>query len=69
MSNVLQRARAKEDDKAEEKILAIIQREKGRAFWCRLNYNLGKKTGRSIRSVQVEESLDHTVEYNTQESV
>ena len=62
MLDMLKRTRAKEDDGAEKKIMAIIQREKGRAFWCRLNYNLGKKTGRSIRSVQVEESLDHTVE-------
>ena len=66
---LLRGARAKEDDVARRKILAIIQWEKDRAFWCRLNYKLGKKRGRSIQSVQVEESLDHTVEHNTQETV
>ena len=50
-------------------MLAIIQREKDRAFWCWFNYKLGKKRGHSVRSVQVEESLDHTVEHNTQETV
>ena len=50
-------------------ILVIIQREKDRAFWRHLNYKLGKKRECSVRSVQVEESLDHTEEHNTQESV
>ena len=43
--------------------------EKDRAFWHRLNYKLGKKRGHRVQSVQVEDSLDHTVEFNTQESV
>ena len=65
---MLERSKAREDE-VEKKILAIIQRKKDGTFWCRLNYKLGKKRGNSIPSVQVEESLGQTVEYNTQESV
>ena len=69
MPKVLERAKAREDDMAEKKILVIIQREKYRALWHRLNYKLGKKRGYSIQSVQVKESLGHTLEYNIQEPV
>ena len=47
---------------AEKRILAIIQREKGRAFWRRINYVLGKHRGGAVRSVEVENEDDETTE-------
>ncbi len=38
----LKKARESVDDKREKDILAIIQREKDRSFWRRLNYVMGK---------------------------
>jgi hypothetical protein len=38
-------ARGKEDDKAERQILSIIQQEKDKSFWQRINYVLGKPRG------------------------
>ncbi len=38
----LDTAKEKEDKEAEKQILSIIQREKDRGFWRRLNYALGK---------------------------
>ena len=37
----LQTAKEKEDEEAERQILAIIQLEKDKSFWQRLNYALG----------------------------
>ena len=53
-------AQDKKNRKAEEQILAIIQREKERAFWRRLNYTMGKRTGKSVTRVQVQQG-DGTV--------
>jgi hypothetical protein len=47
-------ARIKKKAKAEKQILEIIEREKQRAFWQRLNYAMRKKGGGSIRSVQIQ---------------
>jgi hypothetical protein len=38
----LDKAREREDEDREKEILAIIQREKDRSFWRRLNYVMGK---------------------------
>jgi hypothetical protein len=37
-----------EDDSKEKEILAIIQREKDRSFWRRINYVMGKPRGGSV---------------------
>jgi len=52
----LQTAKEKEDEEAECQILAIIQREKDKSFWQRLNYALGKPRGESCFKVQVEQA-------------
>jgi hypothetical protein len=52
-----------------EKIAAIIQRERQRAFWHRLNYITGKKWTRSATSIQVPEPSRLVMEFNTQEPV
>jgi hypothetical protein len=52
-----------------EKIAAIIQRERQRAFWHRLNYITGKKRTRSATSIQVPEPSRLVTELNTQEPV
>ncbi len=54
LTNCLKAAKEREDDAAECNILAIIKREKDKAFWRWLNYALGKHVrGRSVRAVQV----------------
>ena len=50
----LEAAKEKEDEEAERQILAIIQREKDKSFWRRLNYALGKPRGGACFKVQVE---------------
>ena len=51
----LKKAQDRADDEAEKRILAIIQREKDRSFWRRLNYALGKhKRSRGVRVVHSE---------------
>ena len=59
----------KGNDIAARKILAMMQQEKLRLFWRKLNYSCGKKRGGSLTSIQVEGENDTVVEYNTQESV
>ncbi len=39
----------------QKEILDIIQREKDRSFWRRLNYVMGKSRGGSVRRVLVED--------------
>jgi hypothetical protein len=60
-----------EDDLREKEILAIIQREKDRSFWRRINYGMGKARGGSVRKVLVESADQEGVltEYTTAESV
>ena len=56
LTNCLEAAQDQEDETAEQNILAIIKREKDKAFWRRLNYTLGKHVrGQSVRAVQVED--------------
>lgn len=70
LNKCLEKARDKADDAAEKKILAIIQREKDRSFWRRLNYALGKhKRSRGVRVVHTETPEGELVEHNTRQSV
>jgi hypothetical protein len=56
LTNCLEAAQDREDETAERNILAIIKQEKDKAFWCWLNYALGKHVrGQSVRAVQVED--------------
>ena len=67
----LQDAKDAEDEAKEKEILAIIQREKDRGFWRRINYSMGKPRGGSVRRVLTEnEEGDETLsEHLTEESV
>jgi hypothetical protein len=68
----LNKAREREDEDREKEILAIIQREKDRSFWRRLNYVMGKPRTGSVRRVLVENGDQEgmlTEENTTQESV
>jgi hypothetical protein len=56
----LNEAKEKEDEEAAWQILAIIQREKERRYWRRMNYALGKPRGGACFKVQVE-GVDGTV--------
>ncbi len=51
--NHLNVAKEKEDKEAARQILAIIQREKDKSFWQRMNYALGKPRGGACFKVQV----------------
>jgi hypothetical protein len=62
-------ARIKRNHEAEKQILGIIEREKQRAFWRRLNYAMRKPQGRSVRVAQVEGEDGEVTEYDTQDSV
>jgi hypothetical protein len=62
-------ARANQDSEAERRILEIIQREKDRAYWRRLNFALGKKRGTSVSAVQLQDEDGNIREYNTQQEV
>lgn len=67
----LKAAQDREDEEAEQKILAIIQREKDRSFWRRLNYAMGKnKRGRGVRVVHSEDEFGaDPIEHNTKAGV
>jgi hypothetical protein len=55
LNKCLQDAWEVEDDHRKKEILAIIQREKDRSFWRRLNYVIGKPRRGSVRRVLVED--------------
>jgi hypothetical protein len=57
----LEIAKEREKEEAKRQILSIIQREKDKSFWRRLNYALGKPRGGACFKVQVEQD-DGTVE-------
>ncbi len=44
----LTNARAAQQETREREILAVIQHEKDKSFWCRINYTMGKKRGGSV---------------------
>jgi hypothetical protein len=59
--NCLDAAKEREDKEAARKILDIIQREKERGFWRRMNYAIGKPRGGAYFKVQVEKE-DGTID-------
>ena len=65
----LQVAQINGDSEAERRILEIIQREKDRAYWKRLNLALGKKRSSSVSAVQVVDEDGNMTEFNTQDEV
>jgi hypothetical protein len=71
----LQEARDSKDDQRKMEILAIIQQEKDRSFWQRLNYFMGKARGGSVRQVLVENGeqegmlTEHTTAELVQEAI
>ena len=69
LNNWLDAARQRQDEEAETKILAIIQREKHRSYWGRLNYSMSKPKGRSVRIVQTSSGDDLVAEHDIQHSV
>ncbi len=70
LTNCLEAAQEREDNTAERNILAIIKREKDKAFWRRLNYALGKHVrGRSVPTVQVEDGAGGVLDFDTEEAV
>lgn len=62
-------ARAKRNAKAEKEILELIEREKQRAFWGSLNYSMKKKSGGSVRVVQVADEEGQVTEITDQQEV
>ncbi len=62
-------AQERDDEEAFKRTGAIIQRERQRSFWRRLNYVTGKKQTRSAMTVQVEEQLGLVSESTTKDAV
>ena len=70
LNDCLARARDKEDSAKEKEILEIIQREKDRSFWRRINWSMGKARNGSVWRVLVEnEEEGSLVEHVTRESI
>ena len=70
LTNSLEAAQDRADETAEQNILAIIKREKDKAFWRRINYALGKHVcGRSVRAIQVEDGVGGVLDFDTEEAV
>jgi hypothetical protein len=68
LNQCLEEAKDRADDEAKQKILAIIQWEKDRSLWRRLNFALGKHIrGQSIGEVQIEDGNGGILEFDTQE--
>ncbi len=64
------RARDREDSEREQEILDVIQQEKDRSFWQRLNYIMGKARSRSVRKVLIKNKESGTLtKHVTQEVV
>jgi hypothetical protein len=61
LNDCLAQAWDKEDRERERKILAIIQHEKDKSFWQRLNYVMRKPPGGSVRRVLVEDEEQGTL--------
>jgi hypothetical protein len=70
LTNCLEAAQDRADEAAEQNILAIIKREKDKAFWRRLDYALGKHVrGQSARAVQEEDGAGGVLDFDTEEEV
>ena len=65
----LQKAQDRDDEIAELRILAIIQREKDRAHWKRINYAMEKERGRSVKEVDVQRDDGSNVTHSTKSEV
>ena len=65
----LEIAKERENEEAERQILSIIQREKDKSFWRRLNYALGKPRGGVCFKVQVEQEEDTAEEISGKEDL
>ena len=59
----------KGDEQAEKRILAILQGEKYRAHWRRLNYGMRKSYGRSAPVVSDKTDDGNIVEYEGQKKL
>jgi hypothetical protein len=62
-------AQERDDEEAFKKMGAIIQKERQRSFWQRLNYLTGKKRTRRAMSVQVEEQSGLVLESTSKDAV
>ena len=69
LNNRLLRSRQRKDEESENKILAIIQREKDRYEWWRQNYAMAKPIGRSARAVQASTEDCGIVDFTGQDRV
>ena len=69
LNNYLNRAKKNINEESENKILEIIQREKDRSLWGRLNDSMGKSGGGSVKSVQIERYRGAIYEATTQQTV
>ena len=69
LKNRLGVARREGNEEAEVRILTIIQREKDRAYWRRLNYGMKKTKGRSARVVTEAQEDGVTKEHEGQSEV
>ena len=65
----LRAAQNRRDAEAEQSILQIIEREKQRSLWRRLNYSMFKQKGRSVRSVKVPIDGGGVMEFEGQRDV
>ena len=65
----LEQARQRKDEEAEARILSIIQREKDRSYWRRLNFGMKKRKGRSVRLVTEDLGAGVTREHEGQRQV
>jgi hypothetical protein len=66
----LKEAKDKENERKEKEILAIIEHERNKSLWRRLNYSKGKCQGGAPQRILVEEGQEgKLIKYNTQESV
>ena len=62
-------SRDKGDEQAEKRVLDILQGEKDRAHWRRLNYGIRKSYGRSAPVVSEKTDDGNTVDYEGQKRV
>ena len=70
LENRLDEVREREDQEAENRILAIIKREKDRIFWRRLNFALGRHTkGCSVMEVKEEDECGNANVCSTHKEV
>ena len=65
----LGKARVAGNEEAEKRIIEIIDREKQRSYWRRLNFSMQKQRGRSARVVSGEQEGGEVVEHTGQSAV